>query len=94
MARRLFGAKLLSAPMLPSQGTYFNDILFKIQKFSFKEMHLEMSAKWRPFSRPQCFKTKTCSRVRNFAYIIVVTEVDKQLGDFVDPTSSHGQFHQ
>ena len=32
------------------QGTYFSEILFKIQKFSFKEMHLKMSsAKWRPF---------------------------------------------
>ena len=33
------------------QETYFIEILFKIQKFSFKRMHLDMSsAKWRPFS--------------------------------------------
>ena len=31
------------------KGIYFSEILFKIQKFSFKEMHLEASAKWRPF---------------------------------------------
>ena len=29
---------------------YFNEILFRIQKFSFKEMHLKMpSANWQPF---------------------------------------------
>ena len=33
-----------------TQGTYFNEILFEIQIFSFKKMHLNMSsAKWRPF---------------------------------------------
>ena len=33
-----------------SQGTYFNEILFEIQIFSFKKMHLSMSSvKWRPF---------------------------------------------
>ena len=26
------------------QGTYFSEILFKSQKFSFKEMHLKMSS--------------------------------------------------
>ena len=32
------------------QGTYFNEILFEIQMFSFKKMRLNMSsAKWRPF---------------------------------------------
>ena len=32
------------------KGTYFTEILFKIQKFSFKDMHTKMSsAKWRPF---------------------------------------------
>ena len=31
-------------------GTNFREILFGIQTFSFKEMHLKMaSAKWRPF---------------------------------------------
>ena len=31
-------------------GTYFGDILVKIQNISFKELHLNMSsAKWRPF---------------------------------------------
>ena len=31
-------------------ATYFNKVLFKIQKFSFKEMHLKMSSvKWQPF---------------------------------------------
>ena len=36
---------------IPS-GTHFNEILFVIQKFSFKEMHLKISsAKWRPFCR-------------------------------------------
>ena len=27
-----------------TEGTYFSEILFKMQKFSFKEMHLEMSS--------------------------------------------------
>ena len=32
------------------QGTYFNEISFNIQKFSFKEMQLKMvAAKWEPF---------------------------------------------
>ena len=32
------------------KGTYFREILFKIQKFSFKKMHLKMlSIKWQPF---------------------------------------------
>ena len=32
------------------QWTYFSETLFKIRKFSFKKMHLNMSsAKWRPF---------------------------------------------
>ena len=32
-------------------GTNFGDILIKIQTFSFRKMHLEMSsAKWRPYS--------------------------------------------
>ena len=32
------------------QGTYFNEILIRIQTFSFKKMHLKVSsAKWRPF---------------------------------------------
>ena len=32
------------------QGTYFNEILFEIQIFSFKKTHLNISsAKWRPF---------------------------------------------
>ena len=30
-------------------GTNFNEILIKIQTFSLKTMHLEMSAKWCPF---------------------------------------------
>ena len=31
-------------------GTFFNDIVFKVYKFSFKKMHLKMlSAKWRSF---------------------------------------------
>ena len=30
-------------------GTNFNEILIGIQAFSFKKMHLKMSAKWRPF---------------------------------------------
>ena len=43
-------------------GANFNDILFEIRKFSFTKMHLKMSsAKWRPFSRPQCVN-KLCSR--------------------------------
>ena len=29
--------------------THFNDILFEIQKFSFKKMHLKTSAKWHTF---------------------------------------------
>ena len=28
--------------LIRPQGTYFSEILFKIQKFSFKEMHLKM----------------------------------------------------
>ena len=36
-------------PITP-QGTYFNEILFEIQIFSFKKMRLKMSsAKWRLF---------------------------------------------
>ena len=32
------------------QGTYFDEIWFKIQKFSFKEINLKMSSvKWQPF---------------------------------------------
>ena len=32
------------------QATYFNDVLFEIQKFSLKKIHFEMSsAKWVPF---------------------------------------------
>ena len=35
--------------------TYFNEILFKIQKFSFKKMHMKMFAKMAAIlSRPQC----------------------------------------
>ena len=56
MACRLFGAKPLSEPVLPycqlgrPRGTYFSRIFFKIQKFSFTKMHLQISsAKWRPF---------------------------------------------
>ena len=30
-------------------GTSFSEILIGIQTFSFKKMHLKMSAKWRPF---------------------------------------------
>ena len=43
-------------------GTYFNDILFKIQTFSFKKMHLKMlSAKMAAiFSRPQCVGVQWC----------------------------------
>ena len=33
-----------------TQGIFFNEILFEIEIFSFKKMHLNMlSAKWRPF---------------------------------------------
>ena len=51
MACRLFGAKPLSEPMLPycqlDHREHFNEISFKIQKFSFKNMRLKMlSAKW------------------------------------------------
>ena len=36
--------------LIKPSGTYFSDVLFKIQKFSFKEMHLKMlPAKWRSF---------------------------------------------
>ena len=36
--------------LIGALGTNFNEILFEIQKFSFKTMHLNMSsAKWRPF---------------------------------------------
>ena len=31
------------------KGTYFNEVLFKIQIFSFKKMHLNMSTKWWQF---------------------------------------------
>ena len=30
-------------------GTNFNQLVFKIQTFSFTKMHLKMSGKWRPF---------------------------------------------
>ena len=50
MACRLFGAKPLSEPMLPYCQLDSSEILFKIQKFSFQEMHVKMlSSKWRPF---------------------------------------------
>ena len=54
MAFCLFGAKLLSEPMMTlsirPQGTHFNEILFEIQKLSFQKMHLKISSmKWRPF---------------------------------------------
>ena len=44
MACHLFSARPLSKPMLSirSQGTYFSKILFKIQRFSFKKMHLNI----------------------------------------------------
>ena len=52
----LFGTKPSSEPVLtysllyPGQGTYFNAILFEIEKFPFKKLHLKMwSAKWWPF---------------------------------------------
>ena len=36
-------------------GTNFSEILIEILTFSFNKMRLKMSsAKWRPFSRPQC----------------------------------------
>ena len=40
------------------KGTYFCEILFKIQKFSFKEMHLEyvVCKMVAMLSQPQCFK--------------------------------------
>ena len=63
MACRLFRARALSEPMktyyhLRPQGTHFNEILFEIQKFSFKKMHLKMSsAKVAAImSRPQSVK--------------------------------------
>ena len=30
--------------LIRPQGTYFNEILFEMQKFSFKKMHLNMSS--------------------------------------------------
>ena len=38
-------------------GTNFSEILIEIQTFSFKKMHLKMSAKWRPF----CLRLKVLS---------------------------------
>ena len=55
MACRLDGAKPLSEPMLTyyqfdHRETYFNEILFEIQIFSFSKMRLNMSStKWRSF---------------------------------------------
>ena len=54
LACRLFGAKPLTESMLPyyqlNPNEHPSEILFKVQKFSFKEM----SVKWRSFfSRPQ-----------------------------------------
>ena len=57
MARRLFGAKPSSKPMLgycqldPQEQTYkWNTVLVKNRTFSLKKMRLKMSsAKWRPF---------------------------------------------
>ena len=54
MAWRRTGDKPLSELMLPyrvnrPQGTYFNEIVVKIQKFSLMKMHLNMSPlRWRP----------------------------------------------
>ena len=55
MACHLFGTKPLSEPMIGllsigSLGTIFNEILTKIQNFSFMKMHLKiLSGKRRPF---------------------------------------------
>ena len=38
-------------------GTNFCENLIEIHISSSKKMHLKMSGKWRPFSRPQCVKT-------------------------------------
>ena len=57
MACRLFRAKPLLSTRANAHllsigplGTNFSEIQSKIQKFSFKKMHLKMSsAKWQPF---------------------------------------------
>ena len=61
MACRLVSVKSLSEPntgilLFGSLGTNFNEILIEIQIITFKEIHLKMSGKWPPFSRPQCVK--------------------------------------
>ena len=46
----LMGRWLLWTLLLTElSGTKFSEILIEIHTFSFKEMHLKMSAKWRPF---------------------------------------------
>ena len=45
-AKWLTNAGLLS---IRTWGTYFNEILFKIQEFSFKKICKKMSVKWWPF---------------------------------------------
>ena len=43
-------------------GTNFNEILIETHIFSFKKMHLKMSAKWRPFClRPNMLNSDICS---------------------------------
>ena len=60
MACRLFGDNPLSESVILSIRTlvtYFNEILFKVQKFPFKKKYMKiLSAKMvAPLSRPQCF---------------------------------------
>ena len=53
MACRLYSAKPLSKSSglltIGPSGTNFSKIQIKIQNFSFTKMHLNISAKWRPF---------------------------------------------
>ena len=63
------------------KGTYFGEILLKIQKFSFKEMHLDMTpAKWWPcylslnvlrlMQVMSCHMTATSPRLNQYGLIV------------------------
>ena len=61
-------------------GTNFNDMLFGIQIFSFKKMHLKMSsAKWRPFcSASMCWYMVLRYRQRDMRNLIRSLKINEK----------------
>ena len=73
MACRLFGGNPLSEPMLNETlligplGQILSRILIEIYIFSFKKMHLKISANWRPFCvGPNMLKIENRPLLRHF----------------------------